>query len=186
VPDSFFGLPVHPLVVHAAVVLVPLAAIVVAVCAAVPRTRRRLAWPAAVGAAVATLAAVVADQTGESLQARVPDTTLIREHATVAKLVVLSMVATTGAALLLAYVQWWRADAPVAPWLRLPTGLVRAARPRVLAGVVHQAWLLPAVVALALVMSAGAVVSTAVVGHLGAKAVWSGVSKDPLPGARRR
>ena len=41
--QSLFGLPAHPLIVHAAVVLLPLAAICTVVTAAVPRTRRHFA-----------------------------------------------------------------------------------------------------------------------------------------------
>lgn len=40
---ELFGLPAHPLVVHAAVVLLPLAAVATLVCAAVPRARRSYA-----------------------------------------------------------------------------------------------------------------------------------------------
>ncbi len=38
--NSLFGLPAHPLVVHAAVVLLPLAAIATILTAAIPASRR--------------------------------------------------------------------------------------------------------------------------------------------------
>ena len=47
--DNLFGLPAHPLVVHAAVVLLPMAAIATVVVAAVPRWRRPYAPLAFVG-----------------------------------------------------------------------------------------------------------------------------------------
>jgi small neutral amino acid transporter SnatA (MarC family) len=73
-PESFNGLPLHPLVVHAAVVLVPLAGVLALLMVAVPRFSVRfgpliviLGW----GALGATL---VAKETGEMLakQEKVP------------------------------------------------------------------------------------------------------------------
>jgi uncharacterized membrane protein len=43
-PDSVFGLPIHPLVVHATVVLVPLAAVVLALAVSLPRFRAWAGW----------------------------------------------------------------------------------------------------------------------------------------------
>ncbi|MDN5894791.1 MAG: hypothetical protein L0H93_12270 [Nocardioides sp.] len=61
------GLPVHPLIVHAAVVLIPIASILGLVHALVPRWRWSTRWPM-VGFAVAALAAVmVAYFSGRSL-----------------------------------------------------------------------------------------------------------------------
>lgn len=51
------GLPAHPLVVHAAVVLIPLAAILAGVYAAVPKWRWATRWPT-VGTSLGALAAV--------------------------------------------------------------------------------------------------------------------------------
>ena len=51
------GLPLHPLVVHAAVTLIPLSAVGAVALAVVPRWRWLTRWPAAV---VAVAAAVVA------------------------------------------------------------------------------------------------------------------------------
>lgn len=53
------GLPAHPLVIHAAVVLIPLAAALAAIYAVVPRWRWSTRWPM-VGLSLAALAAVVA------------------------------------------------------------------------------------------------------------------------------
>lgn len=57
------GLPLHPLVVHAAVVLTPLAALL-AIAYAVPAWRDRLRWPLLAGAVVAVGAVVTAYLTG--------------------------------------------------------------------------------------------------------------------------
>ena len=75
------GLPLHPLVVHAVVVLGPLAALTGLAYALVPRWRWVLRWPLvalAVVTAVASLAAVAA---GEDLLAARPELEpLVEEH----------------------------------------------------------------------------------------------------------
>ncbi|AIY17014.1 hypothetical protein GUY44_17045 [Pimelobacter simplex] len=61
------GVPLHPLVVHAAVVLTPLAGLA-AVGYAVPAWRDRLRWPLVVLAVVAAAAVWVAYLSGENLR----------------------------------------------------------------------------------------------------------------------
>ena len=65
--DTVFGLPTHPLAVHAPVVLVPIAALVTVVLAVHQRWRRRTGWwlPAAVAGMLVLL--VVARQSGRAL-----------------------------------------------------------------------------------------------------------------------
>ena len=68
------GLPLHPLVVHAAVVFGPLAALAALLHVAVPRWRDRLRWPMLVLAVVAVVAIVAAYVTGRSfLSTRPPE-----------------------------------------------------------------------------------------------------------------
>jgi preprotein translocase subunit SecG len=64
--DEFFGVPTHPLAVHAPVVLVPIAAVVAVVLAVKSDWRVRVGWlmPAAVFVLVAML--FVAKESGES------------------------------------------------------------------------------------------------------------------------
>jgi uncharacterized membrane protein len=59
------GLPLHPLVVHAAVIFTPLAALA-ALAFLVPRWRERLRWPMIVLAVIATGAIVLAYYSGIS------------------------------------------------------------------------------------------------------------------------
>ena len=61
------GLPVHALVVHFAVVLLPLAAFSVLVSIYIPRYRKNFAFPSVFGTFVGTGAACVAKQSGEAL-----------------------------------------------------------------------------------------------------------------------
>jgi len=60
------GLPLHPLVVHAAVVFGPLAAIAALLYVAVPRWRDQLRWPMVALAVIATGAIVTAYFSGHS------------------------------------------------------------------------------------------------------------------------
>lgn len=61
------GLPLHPLAVHAAVVLAPLVALL-ALASLVPSWRDRLRWPLVVGAVVAIGAVVLAFVSGNSFR----------------------------------------------------------------------------------------------------------------------
>jgi hypothetical protein len=74
------GIPLHPLVVHATVVFVPLAALA-AIAFVVPRWRWLLRWPALVLAVLASVCVQVAIMTGESLKdSRHLDSPLIHTH----------------------------------------------------------------------------------------------------------
>ena len=83
--DTFFGLPVHALIVHATVVIVPTAAIVVAGAAFWPRFR---AWagylPLLLGLAALVLVPL-STGLGEALEERVPETALVEQHAEMAE-----------------------------------------------------------------------------------------------------
>ncbi len=68
--DRIFGLPVHVLVIHAVVVLVPLCAAMAVVMLFSTTWRERLRWPLLILLTVATGSAFVAKQSGEKLQAR--------------------------------------------------------------------------------------------------------------------
>ena len=75
------GVPLHPLVVHAVVVLGPLAALTGLVYAAVPRWRWLLRWPLLVLAVVTAATAFLATTSGdELLEARPELEPLVEEH----------------------------------------------------------------------------------------------------------
>ncbi len=67
---EFHGIPLHPLVVHAAVVFTPLAALAALAFAVVSRWRDYLRWPTAVLAVVAAGACWAARITGRNLFAK--------------------------------------------------------------------------------------------------------------------
>ena len=151
--NELFGLPAHPLVVHAAVVLLPLAALATLACAAIPRARRHYA-PVALGMAlVATLAVGLAQGSGESLEERVDETELVEEHTERGEQVLPWAIAATIAA----------AAVAAAPALeRRQPKLSRKA-------------MTAALVAVSLIAGAGATWTVIDVGHSGAKATWDDV-----------
>lgn len=69
--DTITGLPVHPLVVHAAVVLLPLAAAGVLALLVRPAWRERYGVLVLLGLAGGAVAAWIAEESGEALAARV-------------------------------------------------------------------------------------------------------------------
>ena len=79
--DELFGLPAHPLVVHGAVVLVPLAAIGVVLIAFWPAARAKLGLAVVAIALAGTVMAFLAAESGEALEDSVRETELVEEHA---------------------------------------------------------------------------------------------------------
>jgi hypothetical protein len=71
----------HVLVVHAVVVLVPLAVIGTVTIAVWPAARRRFGWLVIGLTALATVSIPIATDSGEGLRDRIAPTDLIREHA---------------------------------------------------------------------------------------------------------
>ena len=85
---------------HAAVVLLPLAAIATVVVAAVPRWRRPYALLAFVVSIAAVGAIWLAQESGESLEERVAETALVERHTELAEQVLpwaIALVAVAGA-----------------------------------------------------------------------------------------
>ena len=83
-PATIFGVPTHPLTVHAVVVLVPLAVIAVVVAAVWPAARRRYGPVVLILATLALLSVPVAKESGESLARRLSDNPLIQQHEAMA------------------------------------------------------------------------------------------------------
>lgn len=66
--DEVFGLPAHPLIVHAAVALTPLLALLGVAYAVLPRFRPRLGWAVTGLAVLAPLSVLAARQSGGALR----------------------------------------------------------------------------------------------------------------------
>lgn len=153
--DTIFGLPLHPLVIHATEVLVPAAAFAVALAALWPLFRR---WARFLpfGLALAAMVLVpISTQSGEALEQRVRETSLVQTHADLAEgllpwVIVLAIVA--GALL------WWN-------WNESKATSPRAPR-----------WVALALAGTAVVAAAGTTAEAVIVGHSGATAAWTQVA----------
>ena len=155
--NELFGLPAHPLVVHAAVVLLPLAALATLVAAAVPRLRRHWGPVALAVALAATLAVGLAQGSGEELEEQVDETRLVEEHTEKGETVLPWAIAVTVAAAAVTLVPLIVRRRPTLPAKTVTAALVVAA----------------------LITGAGAVWTIADVGHSGAKATWDDVGSEP-------
>ena len=154
--DTLFGLPAHPLVVHAAVVLLPLAAVGLLLVAAIPRARRLYA-PIVLGISLAATVAVgLAQQSGEALEDRVVETELVEEHTEQGETVLPWAIAVTVMSALVA----------VEPYTRNRLGRLSARV--VTAGLVGAS----------LGVAAGATWTIIDVGHSGATSVWNDLPED--------
>lgn len=80
-PAFFANLPLHPLVVHAVVVLVPLTVLTGTAIAVRPSLRRHFGWPTVALATVTTASIPIATDSGEALRDRLEPTPLIATHA---------------------------------------------------------------------------------------------------------
>lgn len=94
--DTIGGLPVHALVVHAVVVLGPLAAVMLVAYTLKSSWRRGLRWPTLALAAISAASAAVATSSGESLEERVGDPAY--EHAEKGDLAAVSIYVLLGVA----------------------------------------------------------------------------------------
>jgi hypothetical protein len=174
------GLPVHPLVVHAVVVLLPLSAVGVVLIALRPPWRRRYGAPVAVLAVLSVAAVPVAQQTGEQLKARLDATQnpLINQHAELGGTllpyaIVFGVLAV--ALVLIGPVADRRRLVPesAAPESAAPEGGVPEQGP---AGGRGPLRVLVVVIAALAVLSAVATTAQVIrIGHSGSEAVWEGI-----------
>lgn len=141
---TFGDLPLHPLVVHFAVVILPLSALGLIAIIVIPKWRAALGWLVLAGLAVGAVAAFIAKQSGEALAGYVG---LPQEHADYGD--VLPLVAVL---LFLCAVAWFFVT-------RKQTG-------RSVVGIIL------AIASIALAIAA--TILTIVVGHTGAQAAWGG------------
>ena len=101
---SVNGLPAHILLVHAIVVLLPLAALLLVLTASWPAARRRLAAPNAILSLVTLVLVPITTNAGQWLEHRVTDTALLRDHTRLGDTALYAALAVTVTALLI----WWR------------------------------------------------------------------------------
>lgn len=143
--DTFRGLPMHAIVIHATVVFLPLMALVTVVVAVLPRLRRFAWWVAAADLGIIALTWVTI-QTGEAFQKRLGGQ-VAQHHAELARKLPAFTIAMFVAAVLVA--------------------LARKARPASPAGI--------ATSVLSIITAGALVFWTIQVGEAGARAVFGGV-----------
>ncbi|WP_280353371.1 DUF2231 domain-containing protein [Nocardia otitidiscaviarum] len=100
------GLPAHVLLVHALVVLVPLTAALLILCALWAGARRRLVWPTAVLAVVVVALTPLTIDAGEWLYTRVGSTPAIDEHVELGRATLYYVIPLLVVALLLLFWHW--------------------------------------------------------------------------------
>lgn len=149
-PSTVFGLPFHPLVVHATVVIVPTAAVVVMVAALSRRFRTWAGYLPVALSAVAVVLVPLSTSSGEELEESMAHSALIEQHARLADQLLPLVLGLLAVSLLQL-------------WVR------RRAMP---------AWLIVGTAVLAVAVSAGTVVEVVRIGHSGAEAAWSDVATD--------
>ena len=141
--DLITGLPVHILVNHVVVVIVPLAVITVILAVSFPRLRQRYRYPAVGLVIIGALSAIVAEQSGDALEARVG---VAEEHS-----------------------EWGEMLPPVAVALAVLSAIwlifsyMSSSRGKILAAVIG---------GVVIVVGIVAVVITVLAGHSGAVATW--------------
>jgi uncharacterized membrane protein len=149
VPETVFGLPLHPLLVHAVVVLVPLSVLGTAIIALAPRWRATYGWLVVAASAVSFAALPFTTRSGENLKESLslggPVLDKVNEHQQMGERVIWAVGAMFVFNLLLMLAQ--RAHRPAGQRTALAVLAVLAA-----------------LVSLVLVL---------ITGHLGSTAVWN-------------
>lgn len=156
--DTIGGLPLHPLVVHAAVVVVPLAALAVLVAAFWPRFRRGVFVLPLLLALGAMALVPVATESGEALRERVGEPPLVQTHADLGEGLLPWVI---GLLVVAAVLTWWA-------WQERRAGA--ASSPRGVGGAPR--WVAVVVMVGALVAAGGTTYQVIRIGHSGSTAVW--------------
>lgn len=152
---TVFGLPLHPLIVHATVVVVPTAALAMLLAAFWPRFRRWASWGPLALALLSVILVPITSSSGESLEHSLPRSELIEAHAHLGDQLLPWVIVLAVGALGLSWplIRGLRAGLPDLP--RRLTLLV---------------------VAVVVVGALGTLVQVVRIGHSGATAAWSDVS----------
>lgn len=175
-PSTILGLPAHPLIVHAVVVLVPLAALLLGACAVSPRFRHWARYATPATALVGLVLVPLATSSGENLQGNLQETPLMREHTQLGDTLLPFMIAVTVLAFALA---WFDLRATRGDTTGSTSGSARSAGSAGSAGAAARLGstaVVRVVAVLGVVAALGTLVQVGRIGHSGAKSVWSGTS----------
>jgi uncharacterized membrane protein len=174
-PTFIGGLPLHPLVVHATVVLVPLSVLGALVVVLWPAGRRRYGWLVVAATVLASVCTIVAEQTGEGLEHNLPRDAAIEAHTELGdslKLWVIPLMVVVAAFVLLHHraKRTARREGPGTTTAPALAGSLRL--------------LALGLTVVAVVLAVGAAVDVYRIGDSGARAVWGGrvYQQQPFPG----
>jgi hypothetical protein len=160
---EFNGLPLHILIVHAVVIVIPLAALCALLTAFWPTARRRLGIVTPLVALVALALVPLAVQAGEWLQSRVVDVTpLMGAHTSLGRTLLPWVIGL----FLVAAVQWFWYRYMAVTGTRFAS-VVPSRGARIAATIVLDVAVL--------VTSLGSLVMVALIGDSGSRAVWTGL-----------
>jgi uncharacterized membrane protein len=160
IPKTINGLPLHPLIIHLTVVLLPLAALAVLAAGVWPRARQWLKASPLVLSVLAVIVLGLTYATGKNLKAEIGTNPLIARHEHLAHQLLVPVLGLVVAAILIEIVRRQQGTGTREP-ARADSGSTVLV---VIAAV------------LAVVFAAGTTVQTVRVGEAGAKAVWHGVA----------
>jgi hypothetical protein len=156
--STFNGLPAHVLLVHFIVVLAPLTAVLVILCAVWPAARQRLVWLTLLLSLVTAVLTPLTTDAGEWLEHRVGRSPLVHTHARLGDTMLYFSLALLVAAVLVTVVH------------------VRAGRGHALSRALS-------LIVAVFVVAAGVATMVQVyrIGDSGAKATWSQLAQVPAP-----
>lgn len=147
--DTFLGLPLHVLVVHAAVAGIPVATVLTAAVAVRRPWRERLIWPVAVFDLVMLGVTYLARESGEAFLRRIGESSAVTEHREIAGSLPYYVLALCATSLFLAlFCRRWRGP---------------------LGGLVSL---------VAVAVAAATLVQTAHAGHSGSQAAWGDIVRS--------
>lgn len=155
------GLPAHILLIHAVVVLAPMAGVMAVIFAVWRRSRTYLAWPLGVLALLMVPLSILTAEAGEQLEDVRPASELIKEHAEQGgffRIVAVIFLVVVAAQVLAAF------PSTLSRWTVLRgAGQALSAR-----------WLVPATSVLGVLAGLFLIYESVVTGHSGSASVWSG------------
>ena len=162
------GIPVHPLIIHAVVVLLPLAALGAVVIAGRRSWRRSLGIPVLLVALAGGAAVPIAQQTGEQLEHALPRSPLIEAHAELGGTLLPYAVVFVVLLSLAVGAEFATGRGPAA------TGTAPAA---FVATTVTRSRVAAGLAVLAALAGIGVTYLVVLIGHAGAAAAWQGVGQ---------
>lgn len=162
--DTIFGLPAHPLIIHAVTVFLPLAAVGAVVIAVSPTWRERIGWIVVGITGLGALAAWLAQESGEALEEAIEKaegvSPLLHAHTELGDTAMFWVVPLFLVVLgFMAYHEYRKRNSMPALAAGSPMAL--------------------ALVALVVVASVATTVQIVRIGHSGAKATWEDVKIEP-------